>query len=89
MKTGNMEMQQFRYHLKENLAPITGDVGSMQPWQSVLQDHPLLQRNDNSLTVTPPLRPQPPAGVTKEKHSDLCYSQWPTTKRSPQLPTPN
>lgn len=57
MKTGNMEMQQSRYHLKEDLAPIIGDVGSMQPWQSALQDQPLLQRDDNSLTVTPPLGP--------------------------------
>lgn len=50
-----MEVQQSWYHLKEDLAPIIRNMGSIQPWQTALEDQPLLQREDYSLTVTPPL----------------------------------
>lgn len=57
MKTGDMEMQEPGVHLKEDLVPPTRNVGSIQPWQPALRDQPLLQRDDYSLTVTPPLGP--------------------------------
>lgn len=71
---------QFRYRLKEDLAPVTGNVGGIQLQLSVFEDQPLLQRDDYVLTITPPWGLQPPTRVITAKNPNLRCSQWPTPR---------